>query len=97
MKELKEKRKKAAERQNVMAAKRHEEEYNEYKDSYKKEKKIVDMCTADLDVLMTKLGLLDEKLGKLGVEFKPFVDLCKCTVRFDSNPFFLRCVLKCFK
>lgn len=74
---LKEKRKEAAERQNVMASKKYEEEYNEYKAAFKKEKKVKDACSKEFEKLMAILEELDEKLNSLRVEFRPFVELCK--------------------
>ena len=74
---LKEKRKEAAERQNLMASKKYEEEYNEYKVAFKKEKKIADACSKEFDKLMSILEELDDKLNSLRVEFKSFVELCK--------------------
>ena len=89
---LKEKRKEAAERLNVMAAKKYEEEYKEYKAASKKEKKIVEACTKEFEKLMPVLEELDEKLNQLGVEFKSFVELCKSF--FCHITLFLMLVLK---
>lgn len=82
---LKEKRKEAAERQNVLASKKYEEEYNEYKAAFKKEKKINDTCSKEFEKLMSILEQLDEKLNDLRVESKSFVELCKFYVINSLN------------